>query len=166
MNYREAIAIEEHSLDREWAGHPELYMDLVEAKVESREKLDLARDAYSVLRAECSARIRANPSKYGIGDKVTEGAINAAVDSHPKVQAANARITALKREHDLVSGAVDAMEHRKKALENLVQLHLSNYRGEVRMPKALRGKEDAVAEVLDKPAQSRVANNMNSRRRN
>lgn len=161
--YKKAVAIDGARLDCEWLRHPELYMDLVEAKVEARESLDRAKDALSVLRAECNAKVRRSPERYGIDGKATEGAINAAVDEHPKIVAANARLLELRREHDLVSGAVDAMDHRKKALENLVQLHLSNYRSE---PRAKRGDEEAIKQALNKPSQDGIATSINRRRQN
>lgn len=89
-------------------------------------EMDRLKDALAVCEADLSLDMRANPAKYGIA-KVTEESIKASVAAHAlREQAAEAYYKA-RHAYAICQGAVNALEHRKRALSNLVDLYLGNY---------------------------------------
>jgi hypothetical protein len=143
MDYRNTMAIDETRLDREWAGQASRYMEFAEHSAAASALVDELKDRLSVMEAEVADSIR-NSS-----EKVTEGRIREAVLLDADVREATRKLNAAKKEYALVRGAVDAMEHRKKALENLVQLHLANYRSEPRATTDVRqGMENSQAKAV------------------
>ncbi len=127
MNYRQAMMIDEANLDREWAGQADRYMEFAEHAAAASKLVDELKDRLGVMEAEAESSIRER------NDDMKEAAVKAAVLLNRDVQAMKQTLNAAKKELSLVRGAVDAMDHRKKALENLVQLHLSNYRSSPRI---------------------------------
>lgn len=127
MDYRQAMMIDEANLDREWAGQADRYMEFAEHAAAASALVDELKDRLGVEEAEAEERIRNS------NDDMKEAAVKAAVLLDRRVRDAKAKLNATKKELALVRGAVDAMDHRKRALENLVQLHLSNYRSTPRI---------------------------------
>ena len=136
MNYEEDIRIDETSLDVEWLEQPAKMLKYVKHAARMRMELDQAKESLDVVRAGLDKEIRTTPEKYGI-EKVTEGAVSAAILLHPKYQNANGMYLETKYEYDIASGAVRAFEQRKDSLENLVRLHGQNYFAGPKIPRDL-----------------------------
>ena len=81
-------------------------------------------------KAKVQRDARTNSSKYGI-DKVTEGAIAAAVTIDAKVAEAERNLIDLQKAADDADAVANAFEHRRSMLKESVQLWLSNYWGDV-----------------------------------
>ena len=130
------LVIEEGNLHKEWRDQAELFQMAAKDLAELRFRLDQAESALEVAKAECARQIRNTPSAFGI-PKSTEPAVKEAVILHPQYQKATRKVNRLKYEVAMQKADVDAYEHRKKALEKMVDLYLSGYWSE---PREGRGK--------------------------
>lgn len=130
------LAIDKHNLDQEWLGQPLLYMEYAEKLAEARRQYDNASSAANAVYAELSRKIRSDPDDYGFDTKPTEAAISAKIEGMGKFKKASRLKADAKYEVDLYQAAVIALEHRKRALTELVELHMSNYFSEPRAKKS------------------------------
>jgi hypothetical protein len=113
-------------LDEEWLSQSRLYYENAVKLTEARADYDAAKADREVIAAELSQDIRKGPSHYGL-EKVTEASVTDVIllqQSHK--DAVKVEIDK-RREVGLLQAMVDALDHRKKALENLVQLDGRNY---------------------------------------
>jgi len=118
--------IDRFRLDEEWVEQPNLYFRYVQLAADARQDFDEAKASASVVRAEVEMDVRENPGEHGVA-KVTEALVRAAVEASPKVQLADKKTIKARHAMDVVQGAVSALDHRKKALGDLVSLYLADY---------------------------------------
>lgn len=139
------IEIDPLALDEEWQDQPRRYLKYARRLADARLEADRAKNALEVCRADCELDIRNDPAKFEI-QKATEATIAAATACHDDVKAAQEEL--LQRRHDvqILEAAVEALQHRKRALENLVQLHMSSYYA---APRA-RGEGGEAMDAADK----------------
>lgn len=137
------LAIDEYNLEKEWVNQPALYQKYAEKLAKARLRLDEATAALEVITAETDKAVRMAPESYGI-DKVTEGSVKATVLMQEDYQEAVKEVNQCKYQVGIMQAAVTALDHRKKALESLVQLHLSSYYAE---PKAKGFDREAMEEA-------------------
>ncbi len=140
MKELEFFEIDKDRLDEEWVNHVKTFHKLAIVSADAREELERAKaneemvkDELKAVVAELDLDIRSNPSKYGL-EKVTEGAIEKVVilqSKHAKAQKKvyKARQQCIKAQHDsnVADAAVKTMDHKKKALEDLVTLQGRDY---------------------------------------
>lgn len=136
MNYENDITIDESSLDVEWLEQPQLMIRYAIKAAEARLERDLAKERLDVVKAELDKEIRMNPEKFEIA-KVTETAIQAAILTNSRYKEASEQYIQLRYEAEVLQSAVNAIEHRKSALENLVKLYGSQYFAGPKMPRDL-----------------------------
>lgn len=131
--------LDKYRLDEEWESQPKLYrrhaMELADAKADS----ERAEAVKAVVYAEVEQEFRSANS--GAAKAPTEAAVKAAVITDKRYR--DAVESAIQAQHaaDVAKVAVDTLNHRKMALENLVSLFLSAYYAK---PRARRDEEDAV----------------------
>ncbi len=118
--------IDQLALDREWMDQPGLFFQYAKLLADAKRKLDESKSFLEVVKANMSRNVRDNPAAHQV-TKITEGAITGAVTSSSVVQEAVKSVTENRHSVDVLTAAVTAMDHRKKALENLVYLHGQNY---------------------------------------
>jgi len=121
------LDIDADTLDKALVEQPALFFKHSKRLADARLALDEAESAFDVTKAELSLMIRDFPKKFGLGDKVTEGSVNAVLSSHESCQKAQRKIHRCKHNVELLSSMVKALDHRKRALEKLVDLHGQNY---------------------------------------
>ncbi len=142
-------------LDEEWVKQPGLFHDSGQKLADAREQWELAKqikerteDQLEKVEAEIGLEIRRNsPEKYGLksfSEKTIESLVlvdqrrtrakEACYESHKEV-------IGLKHEVDKLESDTNALEHKKKALENLVTLQGREYFAE---PKAPRNRMEDV----------------------
>lgn len=126
MNYEQDLKIDDSALDLELLDQAMLFMKYAKNYAETRRTLDVTNQALSIKKAEVDKSIRENPDKYGI-EKVTEGSIQSAILTDKGYQKAYQDYLDAKFESDMASNAVQAMQIRKEALENLVKLNGQQY---------------------------------------
>lgn len=130
----DAFDIDKYALDRECVIQPKLIMTW-SLKVADL-KADLERAKYNKDRSESEVdfSIRSNPESYGI-IKITEGSVKAAVIGTVEYRDAHEKVIQAKHALDKAQAVLDSIHQRKTSIENLVQLHLSGYYAEPKMPK-------------------------------
>ena len=122
------LEINQEQLDREWLIQP-LYAEAASRELsDARFSLDKAKSELDVVRAELDVEIRKNPEKFGI-PKLTEKAVENTIVLCEEYQKAKEKVAAAAHEVGVLSALVTALEHRKKALENLVSLFGMSYFG-------------------------------------
>lgn len=134
--------IDEHNLDKEWVRQPSLYFTWAKKLADARLEQDEAKANLDVIKAEASRAIRDDPGDYGF-DKVTEAIVAVAINEHPDVMAGVKALHESRHKQEVYQAAVNALDHRKRALEKLVDLHGQNYFSTPKAPNA------EVAERLD-----------------
>lgn len=131
------LEIDDKQLDREWVLQPRLYFRLACDLADARKEYERAKANRDLVYAEQDHQVRLHPSNYGV-DKVTETAIKSAVLKSKAYATADEDVANAKHEVDILAAAVEAVEHRKKALENRVSLLALGYRSEPREPSHSR----------------------------
>lgn len=118
--------IDRFRLDDEWCRQPNLYHAYAEALAEAKQNLDEAKSDAAVMRAEVELKIRKDPDDYNL-PKVTEGVIKAALDANEELKSAEQVVIDARYHVGILEAAVQALDHRKRALSDLVSLHLADY---------------------------------------
>ena len=147
MDYQKLMHIDESNLEGEWLGQAARYMEMVEANADGQKQLDQLTDKLDVVQSTESVNIK--HQMEAAGEKVTEAAVNRMLPDRPAIRTIKNEIIEAQRQATIVRGAVAAMEHRKKALEMLVQMQLARGRSEPTTNGATR------AEVQTSLAQKR-----------
>lgn len=153
MNYEKDIAIEPDALDVCWLEQPNLMRKYTRHSALMQKRVDEAKEKLELVKAELDKEIRSNPSEYDL-EKVTENVILATILVQEKYQTATTEFIEAKFELNVAKGAVDAVEHRKAALENLVRLYTGNYFAGPSVPRNIT--KDWEEHELQKSADTKV----------
>lgn len=137
------ISVNMKALDVQWCEQPRLYFRYAAELADARRDMDDAKADLDLTDAELDLAIRSSPGDYGL-EKVTEAAVKAAIPAQQSHKTAHEQMLKAKHDVDVLGAAVGALDHRKKALENLVQLRLADYYSEPRAPKGARERMDDV----------------------
>lgn len=125
-NENNPFEIEQDLLDKEWVRQPQIYFEYATKAASALENRDRLKSNLDYIIASTSKDVREAPEKYGLA-KVTESAVAETVAVNEMVTAATDAYNAARTEHYLLEKALVALDHKKKALENLVYLHGQNY---------------------------------------
>jgi hypothetical protein len=120
------LDIDENMLDREWVKQPKLFFNWARKLAGARLRLDEAKADLDLVRADLDRDIRANPKKYNLV-KVTEDAVKNCIVTLDEYLEALRMVNKNKHQVDIYDAAVKALDHKKRALEKLVDLHGQNY---------------------------------------
>lgn len=121
-----AVEIDQYALDEEWLNQPVKMEEAGRLLADARYELDLATAKLSIIAAELDAAIRDDPQQFGLS-KATDKSVEKAVLNNPRHQKQQVKVLKLKHKVGLLQSLVTALDHRKKALENLVFLHGQQY---------------------------------------
>lgn len=121
MNIEEILTPDKNSLDKEWIRQPEYMLHYLDEMAASRIKMDAAKENIDEIKASVDSDIRKNPRDYGL-EKLTETVIANTLLLQDTVKKAQKQYLEAKEEYYKYSNIVQALEHRKAALENLVKL--------------------------------------------
>lgn len=124
-------------LESEWEKQASLYMYYSEQWADAVFERDKLKEQLDVTRAEADKEIRDSPEEFGLS-KVTESAISAAIVLHDKVREAILNLNEANRNMNILSAAREAMAHKKKALEMLVNIRLSGNSAEPKVGKEFK----------------------------
>jgi len=153
-NYGEsAVQIDELNLDKECIRLPSDYLKYAHLSSDAKRDVETLRAEMDVVEADLAREVRANPTDFGI-EKETEKAIAAAVLSLPKYQKALRALNAAKHQADLAQAVVWALEHKKRSLTLLVELHGMGY---FSSPKITERGRDAVNEMTKRKTRRPLA---------
>jgi glycine betaine/choline ABC-type transport system substrate-binding protein len=161
INYENEIRIDETALDVEWLEQPRLFMKYARNAAQARKRVDEAKEALDVAKAELDKKIRSNPKKYGV-EKITENAISNLIIKQDTYKEAMQEFSDARYEADIAQSAVSAFNQRKEALENLVKLFGMQYFSGPRVPRDL--SQEYKKKETQKQADNIVATNFKRRK--
>jgi len=140
------VEIDANNLDKECIRLPSDYLQAAYQSAEAKRDVAEARAELSVTEADLAKEIRADPTTYGI-EKVTESAINSAVITSPGYIKAKQAVQDAEYHADLAQAVVWALEHKKRSLTLLVELHGMSYFAK---PKVSEAGRDAVERMTQR----------------
>lgn len=147
----EITEVDKHALDEEWEKQAALYEKYALLLAEAKEVLNKRKAKLDLITAEVGHNARKNPARFGL-DKITDATIKDAVlRSKQHQKGMRLRIKAQHRV-DVLEATVSALEHKKKALENLVYLHGQSY---FAAPK-FKGDKDAIRKAKRHKLRSKI----------
>lgn len=144
-DFKENIQINKYSLDLEFEKHPMLYHEFAMDMVEAENEKDQAKDKLELLRAQLDVQIRDNPRKFNL-EKTTEAAISSTILQNKEYIQAQEYCNGAVGNLRVLKVAVESLNQKKVALENLVKLYLGEYYSK-EAPREI--KENAAERVAD-----------------
>ena len=136
LNWDADVAIDQSALDVEWLEQAPLMMKYGRHMAECKNTMDFCKEQMDAMAADLDFRIRENPAKFGLA-KLTEPGIKQAVLLAEEYHLAQADYSAARNEYEMAKVALNAIECRKTALENLVKLHGQMYFAGPSVPRDL-----------------------------
>ena len=124
------LTIDRLRLEEEWVRQPNQYHNWAVLAADAQAEYDTAKSRLEVVKAELYRDIRDDPDGYDL-TKVTEVALNNTIPLQPEFQMAVKRVNEAKHDLEVVKAAVDALEHKKRALTMLVELWTKEYYSEI-----------------------------------
>lgn len=136
MNYERDIRIDETALDVEWLEQPLIMLKYAKHSATCAAKMDALRQRMDLTKANLDRSIRTNPGQFEI-DKITETVVTNTILSQSEYQIIEEQFREARYEYEIAKAAVNAVNARKEALENLVRLHGMQYFAGPKMPRDL-----------------------------
>lgn len=136
INYQKDTHIDDTALDIEWLDQAELMRKYTFLESKMKYEVDLLTEELSILRAELDRDIREDPEAFGI-TKLTEGAISNTIILQDEYKEKQKELIEARHEHNNAKGAVESMQHKKYALQGLVELFGKNYFAGPSVPRNL-----------------------------
>jgi len=143
--------IDKDNLDKECVNLPSDYRRFAFLAAESKRDVQEAKAYADVVSARLGLQIRKNPAKYDI-EKLTESIVSATILVQEEQVEATKALIKVQHRYEMTQAVVWAMEHKKRALTLLVELHGLGYFSDVKMSS--KGKE-AVEEMTKKQVRTR-----------
>ncbi len=117
---------DKHRLDEELVLQPRLYYEHAVKLADARSDYERSIAAQDLTWAEMDKMIRTDPASYELV-KATESSVKEAITRSKRYQRAVLAVIDARKSMDDLQAAVTALDHRKRALEKLVDLQLANY---------------------------------------
>jgi len=154
LDYKKDVTIDEGALDYELLIQADLRRKYGENLSEMESRRDRMQDKLDVCRAEIDRDIRTSPEDYEITVKLTETVIANTILLQNEYRETLELLRELEYEVKYTKHAVQSIEHKKSALEELVKLHGQSYFAGPRIPRDLskerERKNEAAAQVSKK----------------
>jgi hypothetical protein len=136
--YQKDLMVDADILDLLWLKQPQLHWKYSEASAEANDLVRKKKNDLEVLYARLDQEIRI--SLEGEGKKTTADSVKAAILCDERhIKAVIEYNDALYRA-DLCGSAVKAVEHKKSALQSMVQLCLSGYTAMPKVPRDIKSE--------------------------
>jgi hypothetical protein len=120
------VQIDELNLDKECIRLPSQYLQWASASADAKRDVDELKATLDVVEAEISRDIRSKPGSYGL-EKVTESSIKETILVQDRYKEALTEFQEAKHKADIAQAVVWALEHKKRTLTLLVELHGMGY---------------------------------------
>jgi len=141
--YQRDIAIDPDNLEEEFLQQPSLYFKYSDLRREAGEDRDKAKDQLELWKAQTSLAIRSNPDQYGLAkatnDAVSEKLTSILNDKENTGHDVKERYDEALYRFNIYSNVLASLDQKKKSLEMLVQLHVSNWFSGPAEPKTVPG---------------------------
>lgn len=152
FDYEQDLGIDPNELDEEVLKQPIFYFQYAEELANAQKARDKAKERLDVTRAEIDTDIRTNSDKYDIA-KITEAVVTNTILLQDDYQQMIEDLSDKNYEVNILQAAVRAFDHRKKALENLVQLHIASYFAGPKEPRNLPPGKRMADRIQEKASQ-------------
>jgi hypothetical protein len=139
--HRSVLEVDEHDLVNEWLRQPTLFHEWAEALASAKNDVDRKEAAFKLVEAQVFARVRENPTAYGL-EKATVDSIKYAVIASKQYQAAQEAYLTACEEAAKIDAMVKAISLRKNLLQDLVVLRMNDYYAEPNVPRKFREQAD------------------------
>jgi hypothetical protein len=123
-----------YNLHLEWIKQDRLVGYYGAKLAKAKRKYEETHSACKVFEAETGRRIRRKPGRYGV-KRLTEAAIKEVVATELLTSQEHENLIDSKYEVEMLEAAMRRLEHRKKALSDLVYLHSQQYFAQPTLPK-------------------------------
>jgi hypothetical protein len=138
-NYSDDLEIDINALEKEWEKQPSTFMYYSKKEAFAQEEKDRAAQKLNIIYAEMDSKVRKNPSKYGItAEKPTDTAIKQVILRSEDYKTAEENVIIKTKQMRILSAAVIAFEHKKRALTKLTDLYINNYYSSGGVPKEFK----------------------------
>lgn len=143
-DYSKDINIDEGALNEEWERQASLYVHYSIKVASAERKRNKAKEKLDVTKAELDRDIRKNPADFGL-EKITDTPVANCILTQDEYKEAHEELIETSYELSVLQGVLRAFDHKKKALENLVSLHIAGYSAEPRKrrERPRRGEDDS-----------------------
>lgn len=159
LDFTKDVKIDESSLDYELLIQADLRGRYGDYLSEMEHRKERKQDELSVLIAELDRDIRTTPEDFNIVVKLSEAVVRNTILLQSEHQEKLEELRDLEFEAKAAKRAVEALEYKKSALENLVKLHGQSYFAGPSVPRDLT-KEKALKEKKAGKVDSNVAGKM------
>ncbi len=126
------FTIDPEKLDEQWFRFARDYYEHACLLADAREEYERMKSRREVIAAELDRDIRQQPDTYGVA-KITEAVIEKTVLLQKRFRKADEDVIIAKHNVDIMQAAIEAMDGKKKGLENAVRLRLAAYSAEPRV---------------------------------
>jgi len=154
------LFIDKFSLDQECVDQPTLYAKYGELHADAIQERDFVKESLDIKKAELYRKIRENPTKYGCNEKPTESAVSNIITEDRSIQDLSEELREKNHQVNVLGVAREAFVHRKKSLENLVELYLTSYFSQ---PRTTNQKENVRED--NREVQKKIKSKLNLHRR-
>ncbi|HEC65474.1 MAG TPA: hypothetical protein ENI23_09275 [bacterium] len=137
------LKIDEFNLDKEWLNQQNLYFEYASQLAEVRKQLDEAKSQFELVKADLDKAIRTDPQEYGLV-KITETVVASTIVLQSEHMIASQAVIEAKYKVAILDAAVNALDNRRKSLENAVVLWVKNYSSKPIAPEGAKEKMDDV----------------------
>ena len=158
LNYKQNVTIDEGALDYELLIQADLRRKYGENLSEMESRRDRMQDQLDVVKAEIDRDIRNAPESFDISVKLTETVVTNTILLQEDFREKLELVRDLEYEVKYAKHAVQSIDHKKSALEELVKLHGQSYFAGPSIPRNLseeRKKKNVSAESTSKKAMKR-----------
>lgn len=125
LDFEKDISINKYKLDEECLSHSSLYSRYASAQASAKTGVTRAKDNLELVEAERNIAIRKELADKK--EKVTEATVNSILIMDKEVIRAKREVREAEDVYAKLCVAVQAFEHRKSELDNLVKLYCAGY---------------------------------------
>lgn len=156
MSYKEDIAIDPYALDKEWIQQSSFYEKYSTKHANAIADRDSLKEELEIVKSEVLVDIQKHWSSYGFTAKPTDSVAKAFVEQAEEVKKLKFDIIKASKTVNVFQAAKTALDHKKKALENLTTLWVQNWYSEPREGVLNKGYQE---EVYKRKQQRSLKNN-------
>jgi len=128
FDFENDVSIDHDALEVEWLRQPSLHAIYSRKLVEANDRLRKAEQRMKMVRSDLILEANEDPDKYlGKGIKPTAPIVEAYYRTHEDHEAAKKKFFEAQYEVEMFQNAINALNTKKQALENLVKLYMSGY---------------------------------------
>lgn len=124
---RSKLPVDPYNLEEENGYQPVLYDQVGQWVSGIKAASKTAKEHIEYVKADLSLKIRRNPKEYGLDEKPKEGAISAAITTHPDYREAFSDYIEADKLASEASVLLSSTEQRKSSISNLVRLFVRAY---------------------------------------